>query len=245
MATIDSDPIQATAGADLSARKFRFGKISAGLIVACSVAGERADGVIGSGFPTASASGAGVDFYIERVAKIEAGGTFSAGDPLTTDTVGRAVVATAGSNINGYALEAGSVGKFVAMLFPRSAAPVASNVANANVSPGSLVVHQFEIADAATADYDITITDKIEVLDVLVQKTAGAGGAVNTVQMKSTASAISDVMSINIADTTLARALTINDANSVIVAGGILRASVIKAGGNAACKITVIGIKRA
>lgn len=119
-------------------------------------------------------------------------------------------------------------------------------VANVGVNgTGIPQVAVFDIADAASADYDIAVLEKIEVLDIVAQKTAANGGAANTVQAKSTAAAISDAMSLNINDTTLARAATINDANSTIAAGGILRASVVKAGGNAACKLMVTYVKRA
>jgi len=124
------------------------------------------------------------------------------------------------------------------------------NVLNAKAADSSTQgaiaqVYTFAIPDAATADYDIVVDDKIEVVDVVVQKRAANGGAANTVQIKSTANAISDAISININDTLLARAASINDANSTIVAGGILRCSATKAGGNAACLVTVLAILRA
>ena len=46
MAAIDYSPVGLIAGADLSAKQYRFGKMSSSNVVACSVAGERADGVI-------------------------------------------------------------------------------------------------------------------------------------------------------------------------------------------------------
>lgn len=110
---------------------------------------------------------------------------------------------------------------------------------------GIPMVAVFDIADAASADYDIAVLEKIEILDVVAQKAAANGGAANTVQVKSTAAAISDALSLNINDTTLARAASINDANSTIAAGGVLRASTVKAGGNAACKVMVTYVKRA
>ena len=50
---------------------------------------------------------------------------------------------------------------------------------------------------------------------------------------------------LNVADKTRADALTIDDAQNVVAAAGTLRASVVKAGGNAACKVICYGIKRA
>lgn len=112
-------------------------------------------------------------------------------------------------------------------------------------SIGTPQCYVFDIADAATDDYDVVCARAFEVTDVVVQKRGGAGGAANTVQVKETASVITDVMDINIADTTLARALTIDDAQSLIPAAGTLRVSVVKAGGNAACLVVVSGFVRA
>lgn len=105
------------------------------------------------------------------------------------------------------------------------------------------VTFEFDIPDAATADYDIAISSEIEVIDVVVEKRGGAGAAGNSVQVKSTAAAITDVIDTNDADQTLSRPTTINDANSTIAAGGILRVSSIKVGGNAAAKVTVFATK--
>ena len=116
MATIDSTPVSLVSGADLSARKNRFGKVdNTGRVVACSVAGERADLVIGS---EPDAAGKGVDAFIERVMKVEAGGSFDAGADLTTDSVGRAIVAGAGQHVNAVALGAGATGRLVSVLRP-------------------------------------------------------------------------------------------------------------------------------
>lgn len=117
--TIDSSPVSLIAGADLSAKLYRFGKMSSSDVVACSVAGERADGVIGSK-PTAS--GQAVALYCERVMAVEYGGTVTKGDSLATDSVGRAVTATTGQYVNGVALVSGTVGMIGEMLAPLAAA---------------------------------------------------------------------------------------------------------------------------
>ena len=108
---------------------------------------------------------------------------------------------------------------------------------------GAGVPHEyvFDFADAATADYDLVMTRDFELTDVLVQKRGAAGGAANTVQVKNNASAITDAMVLNIADTTLARPLTIDDANGFILKTRNLRISIVKVGGNAACLVTVKG----
>lgn len=117
-------------------------------------------------------------------------------------------------------------------------------VSNTQTRAGLLACYTFSIADAANADYDRVVADQFEVLDVLVQKRAGAGGASATVTVKNSANAISDAIDINDADTTISRAATLDDAYSTISAGGTLRVSIVD-GGNSAVLVTVIGIVRA
>ena len=106
------------------------------------------------------------------------------------------------------------------------------------------------IADAASADYDIIVDSQIEVVDVEVLKTGGAGGAANTVQVKQVTvpggvvTTISDAMSINVNQDAIVRPTVRTQANATIPAGGKLRASIVKAGGNAACEVIVHAIKR-
>lgn len=107
-----------------------------------------------------------------------------------------------------------------------------------------LACYTFDIADAASADYDVVVKDTIEVLDVLVQKRGGAGGAAGTVTVKNGATAISDAIDINDADKLLSRASTIDDAQSTIAAGGTLRVSMADSA-NSAVLVTVFCIVRA
>lgn len=118
-------------------------------------------------------------------------------------------------------------------------------VADSDVEPGIETTISIPIADAATGDVDVVLGSKFEVTDILVQKRSGAGGAANTVQVKNGATVISDAISINIADQTRATWATIDDAASVIAAGGTLRVTRTKAGGNAACLVLVRGFIRA
>lgn len=108
---------------------------------------------------------------------------------------------------------------------------------------GDLVVHFTTFADGATANNDIVVTSQIRVLDVVVVKTVGAGGAGDTVQVQTGAgAAISDVIDINDADTTISRAATIDDAAHTIAAGGTLRIRRVDGGGagNDACIVYVL-----
>ena len=104
----------------------------------------------------------------------------------------------------------------------------------------------FSIADVATQDFDVVLDHKIEVLEVLVHKRGGAGGAANTLQVKNAANAITEAMSINVAQDAVVRNATNTFANAVIdpAVGGKLRFSLVKAGGNAACFVIVNFIRR-
>lgn len=118
------------ANSDISADQFRFVQIaSTGYLVLVTTAGQRAIGVMQdapvgtSGVPVAS------QVRMLGPTKIVAGGTFAAGDLLTSDTAGRAVKYTgatvftgtpytvSGSQVLGVALQAGTSGSQTAMLF--------------------------------------------------------------------------------------------------------------------------------
>jgi len=101
-----------------------------------------------------------------------------------------------------------------------------------------------QITDAATASYDYTLTRGLRVYDAFINKTGGGTGvAVNTVQILSTAAAVTDAVSINgAADNAMLRATQINDANNSIITGGILRVTVTKAGGDAQVDVFVYAI---
>lgn len=117
-------------------------------------------------------------------------------------------------------------------------------VTDKQVKAGFLTAITFDIADAASADYDVKVADKFEVIDVLVQKRGGAGGVGGTVTVKNGSDAISDAIDINDADKTLSRATTIDDAFSTIAAGGTLRVAVADAA-DSSVFVTVIGVVRA
>jgi len=117
-----------------------------------------------------------------------------------------------------------------------------STVTDTQTGAGVPVAYTFLIPDAATADYDRVLDQKIEVYDVIVIK--DAAGAANTVTVKSTAAAITDAIAAAV-DKAVTRAGTIDKVNSTIVAGGTLRLSVVRAAGSSAMKVVVLGIKRA
>ncbi len=117
-------------------------------------------------------------------------------------------------------------------------------MSNTQVKAGFIMAFAFDIADAANADYDRVVADQIEVLDVIVQKRGGAGGAAGTATVKNAANAISDAIDINDADKLISRAVSIDDAFSTIAAGGTLRVSIADSA-NSAVLVTVICFVRA
>jgi hypothetical protein len=93
------------ANADLTPYQFRFAVMTAEYTVGLAGANVRAIGVI-QDIPVQGKAGAPSAIRRTGTSKIVAGAAFAAGVPLTSDATGRAVQATAGQYINGYALEA-------------------------------------------------------------------------------------------------------------------------------------------
>ena len=119
-----------------------------------------------------------------------------------------------------------------------------ANTADANVIGGIEVAHRIAIADAATADTDVVLTHKTLITQIEVIKTGGAGGASDTVQVKNGSTAITDAMSINVADKVIVRPSTIDDAQMTISAGGTLKVTCTKvAAANVACLVIVRGLR--
>jgi len=246
-AKIESTPVSLPAAADLTTKLFRFGKFTATGVNVCSVAGERADGIIGAHYKKTPVAGDAIDFYIDRIMLIEVAEAIAVNDQLTTDANGKAKVAAAGDVVNGIALDAATADtQFIRVIPPYSRTPSAQNVASAQTTPGTVVAFTRNIANAASADYDVVMAEKVEVLEVIVEKRGGAGGAADTVTVKNGANAITDAIDTNDADKVISRAATIDDAQATIAAGGTLRISVNNGGaGNAAVHVTVLAVKRA
>lgn len=131
-----------------------------------------------------------------------------------------------------------------ALEIARIAGRSVDDVANANIVGGIPVVHRIDIADGTTADIDTVLEHKTRVIDVHLVKTGGAGGASDTIQAKNGSNAITNAMSINVADQTVVRAGTIDDAQHEIAAGGTLRITRTKASAaNVACTVYVLGLR--
>lgn len=111
--------------------------------------------------------------------------------------------------------------------------------ADANVVGAVELVHRVNVPDAATGDVDVVLTYKSRVIDVTVVKTGANAGAANTITVKNGANAITDAISINVNDGIIARAGSIDDTHHEIAAGGTLRITRTRAGGNAECIVYV------
>lgn len=101
----------------------------------------------------------------------------------------------------------------------------------------------FLLPDAATADYDFVLPEKLEVVDVTVIK--DAAGAGNSITLKTGAgTAISDAIAAAV-DKTVTRAGTLDKATRVIASGGTLRITNTRAAGSSACYVLVKFLRRA
>ena len=105
MATMQSrDTRTFVAGEDLSAAQFKFVTLEAGNVVdLADSAGENCVGVL----LVEGAADRAVTVVMTGSVMVEAGGTVTAGGAVATDATGRAVDATTGDIIMGYAREAG------------------------------------------------------------------------------------------------------------------------------------------
>jgi hypothetical protein len=107
-------------------------------------------------------------------------------------------------------------------------------------APQPLLGIQFTTEDGAS-NTDYVLTRGLEVVTVIGYKTLGAGGAGDalTVRDQTSAADISNVISLNVADTTVIAATTINDATGRMPAGDIMRFVVAAGAGNNGCAIVV------
>lgn len=114
-------------------------------------------------------------------------------------------------------------------------------VAENQTSPGLPIIIPVAIPDAATGDVDVVIDKKMRVTEIRAVKTAGNGASGNTLTVKNGSNAISDALNMNVNDQIVVRAGSINDAYHEIAAGGTLKVSRAKSGGNAAAIVYVEG----
>ncbi len=110
---------------------------------------------------------------------------------------------------------------------------VAKVIAAENVIGGIPVLHVVDVGDVATGDTTVVLTHKTRITDVWAVKQAAAGdNASNLLTVKNVATAITNAMDMNVADKTVVRAGTIDDAQWDVAAGANLVLSHVKAGSN-------------
>lgn len=100
---------------------------------------------------------------------------------------------------------------------------VAKNVASGDVIAGFKLVYVVAVPAGATANIDTVITHRVRVIDAHLIKRSAAGGGAGTITVQNAGTAITNAMSIDIADRTILAAATIDDASWDIPAGGTLR----------------------
>lgn len=119
---------------------------------------------------------------------------------------------------------------------------VAANVANANVIGGLPVLFRIDVADAS-ADTDVTVTNKIRVLDAWAVNTGiAAHASADTWQVKNAANAITDAVAKTATVNAVKRISTINPTYHEIAAAGTLRITAVK-NTNAAVTVYVLAVR--
>ncbi len=151
-------------------------------------------------------------------------GSWSTGAPNLTITSGLTV--SAGS----VALPAGTIGAADIADDSLTGDQVA-DVADVNTEGGVLLVYRIDVpavsATALSANTDITVVDKIRIVDYIIIKTAGTtGGGAENISILSTGAVIGEVHSWTGADKAVLRPTTLDDAQLTIGAGEILRVTV-------------------
>lgn len=108
----------------------------------------------------------------------------------------------------------------------------------------------FVFADGATQTktFQNAIPGRLQILDVTVIKTGAAGGASDTIQVFKSdgTTAISDAISINIANKATARAAQIdaNSSNNIVADGGTFKVTNTKASANNTACIVLVNVAR-
>lgn len=122
---------------------------------------------------------------------------------------------------------------------------ITKSVKSADPNPTAGFKHTYLVsfADGATESKTIVLPakgGKCKVIDVTVIKTAGAGGASDTIQVFAGATAVTDAIDMNVADKTVKRAATIDDAAYTFADAATITVTKTKASANnMACEVYV------
>ena len=120
-----------------------------------------------------------------------------------------------------------------------------ATAASGFVDGTAICAHWITVTGAADGDQTITVTDKIQVVDVqCINDGAGTAGSIVTV--KNGSNAITDAIDVSGADNTVARAATVDNAQSTVAAAGTLTFSRASTGQDfAGCRCIVYSIRTA
>lgn len=118
------DLVTFEAGADLSAKQYYFVDVSSDGQVDPAGDGLFAIGVLQN---TPAAAGRAATVCVGGITKVACGGTITIGNPVASDSAGKAVACATNDVILGEALETGASGNVIAILFhPRAKAASAT-----------------------------------------------------------------------------------------------------------------------
>ncbi len=119
-------------------------------------------------------------------------------------------------------------------------APAAVKILTNDTAPGIPFIQHVVVTAAGSTDYAIPAGKKLRVLDVHAYKASTAGGASDTVQVLSTANAITDAISLNVSDNVRVIASTLDDAYSDIAAAGILRVTGVQGTTDCQARVSIL-----
>lgn len=115
MATVQSQVcVSLEAGQDLSTQQFRFVTLASDGQVDPTGDGLYATGVLQN---APAAAGHAASVAISGITKVVCGGNITRGNPVSSDSTGRAVAVGTGDVVLGQALETGSTGRIISILF--------------------------------------------------------------------------------------------------------------------------------
>jgi hypothetical protein len=248
-AKLDSTPVSMIMAADLSTKLFRFGKHTSTGINVCTVAGERADGIIGASQKKTPVAGDAFDLYIESIMLVEAGAAYDAGVDLTTDVNGRAVTAGEGDVVNAVSIDAATIIGQVNRVRPPYAMTTSAGIivdsvvaGSGSIAPGTPIIIPLTFADVATATYVYENDDALEIVDVWAIK--DGAGAANTIQVTTIADVAITAALVFAVDGALTRAASLPLAPRLLTAGEGFKVVNTRAAGSSAGALFLLAIKR-
>jgi hypothetical protein len=113
----------------------------------------------------------------------------------------------------------------------------------AALSAGPTFAWRIPFDNAATATITVSLPYQWRVLDVIVAKRGGNGGASNTLQLKQGSHDCSDAIDTNITNGALARAASLFETYDVVDPDADLSVINTRSAGNSSMLVTIIGMR--